>query len=334
MSIYTVRQSNVYPFYKKFYKLSPEHIQNIANIFETHMYGSFPNIKHVSGSNKIPSNITKELHEKYNGGYSIILSPWDETEITKELNNLTDYFTEKCRIKCKFFGKDSPENYWKKNSYKIIAKVKQKYGKITQHDIREELYQTIKFCNNFQVSLAISVLRIFSCKKWLDISAGWGDRLIAAILYGCEKYTGVDPNDCLHKYYNKIISKLSDGKSNFELIHDGFENAKIDDNYDLVFSSPPFFDREFYSESKGDSLINHKTEEEWYTDFLLFSVKKASSKLISGGHMVLYIDEGQKTSYIPRLKNDLNKFMKYNGIIYVAGDTNSKLKKLYVWKKL
>ena len=39
----------------------------------------------------------------------------------------------------------------------------------------------------------------------MDISAGWGDRLITSILFGME-YTGYDPNPLLIDCYNNIIN--------------------------------------------------------------------------------------------------------------------------------
>lgn len=330
MSEYSIEQQAKYPFYKNFYHLSKDHIYNIANSFDTLMFGSYPTTEHIRGTNEIPNNYKNKLTEKYNGNFCIIKSDWEEM---RELNDLTDYFTEECRIKCRFYNNMSPAKYWKKNHKYILAHLKNKFGVLNPIEIRNELFNRIKFCNNFQVTLAIGVLRIFCCRKWLDISAGWGDRLIAAILYGCDKYTGVDPNDCLQPKYTEIISSLANDHNKFNVIHGGFETANIpDSDYDLVFTSPPFYDKEFYSTSSGDSLVNYKTEQEWYEKFLLFSLNKAYQKLIKGGHMVLYIDEGKNTTYINKMIDDVNKIMKYNGIIYVTNNKGT-LKKLYVWKK-
>ena len=56
----------------------------------------------------------------------------------------------------------------------------------------------------------------------------------------------------------------------------GFEDLRLKDNYyDLVFSSPPFFDMETYSNNENDSLIKHPNEINWYNDFLIVSLLKS-----------------------------------------------------------
>ena len=172
----------------------------------------------------------------------------------------------------------------------------------------------------------------------MDISAGWGDRLISAILFDLDYYCGVDPNDCLKDLYKKIIDDLvkDDKKNNYQVIHDGFETADLPDmKFDLVFSSPPFFDVEIYSKSSGDSLVRYNSEESWYRDFLIKSIDKAYDYLEKDGHLVLYISEGIKTSYITRMIEHINKKMEYNGIIYYYMEQKKKKhpRKIYVWTK-
>jgi hypothetical protein len=63
--------------------------------------------------------------------------------------------------------------------------------------------------------MALNVLKLFRPRKWLDISAGWGDRLAAAIAYtqlsggDFEKYLGTDPNECLQGGYRAMIDELA-----------------------------------------------------------------------------------------------------------------------------
>ena len=59
-------------------------------------------------------------------------------------------------------------------------------------------------CNNFQVIITMNIYKYFKAKRILDSSAGWGDRLVAAITSGIE-YVGVDPAKCQKPLYHKII---------------------------------------------------------------------------------------------------------------------------------
>ena len=153
---------------------------------------------------------------------------------------------------CQFGNFPSVLDYWQKN-YLNIRNILHKYRKpITNNNVREELYSINKllFCTNFRISVCLEVLDIFKPSKWLDISAGWGDRLISALLSPhVQEYCGVDPNPCLHPGYQSIIKHLDPThQKKCTLIQDGFETAKLPDTkFDLVFSSPPFFNLEVYS---------------------------------------------------------------------------------------
>jgi len=309
-----------YPYYNKHYQLSKEKFDNLINNFT-------PIIHH---------HVPKELHGKFkkmNGKFYFIEENWNKN---RELNDATDFFTEECRVGCKFGKHITPLEFWNKNQNNIIDIVKKEHGKLNVNYIRDIIFRDTKLCNNFRVSIAITVLNIFKAKRWLDISAGWGDRLIAAIGYGVDFYCGVDPNDCLTNKYQTIIDTLlvEEKRNNFMVIHDGFETANIPRNdFDLVFSSPPFFDLEIYSKSEKDSMIKYNTLDKWYDDFLMVSIKKAYDHLIIGGHMVLYMGEGINTNYIHKMINDVNKFMTYLSNIYYYYPHKKFARVLFVWKK-
>lgn len=304
-----------YPLYNKYYNLSLEHFNNLIKKFKPVIIDYIPNkLKY------------KNTIEKCNGKYLLIKEDWDGNE---EINNVTDYFSEIVRIRCNFKNNKSPFDYWVQH-YKNFEKMDIK-------NLRDKMYRETKFCNNFRVSVAMTIFDLFNANKVLDISAGWGDRLIAAIGYGVKKYVGVDPNEDLHPCYAKIIETLVEQsrRKNFVLIKDGFEYAKIPKcKYDLVFSSPPFFDLEEYSVSEKDSLVTHPTAQSWYDDFLIPSLNKAYSNLIIGGFMVLYIADAPNTKYVENMVLYLNGIMKYYGSIYYFYETSYNPRRMYVWKKI
>ena len=251
---------NNYPYYNLIYKLDKKNIKKIVKDFK-------------------PKIITSKFldAQKYNNKYFIILDKWQDNY---ELNSLTDYFTEKIRVQCRFGKHLSPYEHYQKN--------KMKYIKNNILDIREKLFKETRFCNNFRVSVVLAILKTFKVKKYLDISSGWGDRLLASLLYKVELYCGVDPNKDLHKYYKEMIDTFATEKDNFILIEDGFETATLPKTkFDLVFSSPPFFDLEKYSNYDKDSLTKYKTEKNWCDNFLIKSIMKAYEYLEKDGHMIL-----------------------------------------------
>jgi hypothetical protein len=78
----------------------------------------------------------------------------------------------------------------------------------------------------------------------------------------------------------------------FEVRYHPFESGPLADeeHFDLVLTSPPFFDLEIYVSDKADdrqSYKDHPTLDRWLHGFLFFSMKKAWAHLVDGGHMVL-----------------------------------------------
>ena len=200
------------------------------------------------------------------------------------------------------------------------------------------MYIRNKPCNNFRISVCLEVLKLFKPKKWLDISAGWGDRLLSALLYSqlntqFKLYCGVDPNPCLHPYYQEMIKTFNPvGKKEYILIKDGFETASLPDTkFDLVFSSPPFFDLEIYSTSNANSLVKYKGEDGWFNGFLMPSLYKSEEYLEQGGHLVLYMGESQGTKYIPKMIELMDARMQNIGMFYYTD--GAKIREFFCWQK-
>jgi len=292
-----------YPFYRTIYKLDKQHIQSLVNNFT------------VNISTKRILNA-----EHFEDEYFIIIDKW---ETNKEINSLTDYFTESVRIRCNIGKYKTPLEYYRTNKRLFIGR------NITEQ--RDILFRNTKHCNNFKVSVVLTILKLFNVKKYLDISAGWGDRLLASLLFGVTMYCGVDPNKDLHKYYDDMIATFATAKTKkrYILIEDGFETATLPDTkFDMVFSSPPFFDLEKYSNYEADSLTKYKEEREWCDKFLMASLYKAYERIETGGHMILYI---RSSSYLEKRLKELNRLMRYRGIIYFY---DNKLRGMYVWQKM
>lgn len=307
-----------YPYLRYYYKLDLDNYKQVIRNFK-------PNIFHY-----IPKELDKYKNklEKYEQSFFIIKDIFEKTYV---INSLTDYFTEKVRIKCKFGNYLSPKDYWLKYNDNIIKETLQKYKKINIILLRESLYNNSRFCNNFRISVGLTVINHFKPKKWLDISAGWGDRLITALMSNVELYVSCDPNLELHKYYNEIINTLApkEKQQNYIILKNGFIESSFPNlKFDLVFSSPPFFTLEKYSEFKEDSITQFSDEQSWTQNFLIKSLIKSYNYLDKNGHLVLYIDG---SPYVLNEIKRLNKVMQYKGIIYFF---DNKPRAMYVWKKI
>lgn len=305
-----------YPYYNLYYKIDKKQLLKDVKDYKPTIY-----------FDKVPNELHKNKIEKYENNYFIIKENYNATA---NITDITDYFSESIRVKCRFGNSISPLDYWKKNK-KYILNILQQTKDINIKNIRDTIFFNTKLCNNFRITVALTVLNYFKPKKWLDISAGWGDRLMAAILYKIKLYVSVDPNLDLHPCYDNIIKTfVSPAKrKNFIIYKNGFLEAQLpNEKFDFVFSSPPFFTLEIYSQFEENSLMKHKSEKEWCDNFFVKSLIKAYNYLEKDGIMILYMGGSH---YVMHMMHKLDKIMDYKGIIYFYEKSP---RAMYVWKKI
>jgi len=254
---------------------------------------------------------------------------------------LTDYFSHKCRVKCIFNLKEDKSilDLFQDNKKKILTYLKQRNQPITFYNINEYIWKHFRQCTNFNTTVVVSVIKYFAPSKVLDFSAGWGDRLMGAMACGVE-YTGVDPSICMNSIYHRMIDTLVDKgeQKKYKIIQDGFENVTLKaKEYDLVFTSPPFFDMEIYENTETQSVERFKSVIKWKQGFLYPSIKKSFTYLKKGGHLALYITDFRDSSYIYDMKQYIKKNIKgfkYKGDLHWWDQHNPKtVRKIFVWKK-
>jgi cyclopropane fatty-acyl-phospholipid synthase-like methyltransferase len=187
--------------------------------------------------------------------------------------------------------------------------------------------QTGKECTLYPFPAGMEVLKMFKPKKWLDPTAGWGDRLRCAIEYDCE-YTGIDSNKELLSAYEQIIKDKADDPSKYKIKIGKFQSIRLNEKYDLVFTSPPFYTKEIY-----ENMVEWKSIKEFMTEFLKPLIKKSAKYLEKNGHLVLYIEDTNTDEFISLMK-DYAKTQEliYEGAFYYEG-SQGKLKPYYVWLK-
>jgi hypothetical protein len=230
-----------------------------------------------------------------------------------KLIDLTDKYSLNQRLSCRFGDNPKPIDVWKQHPDWTL----------------QELQKHARICTLYPFEAGMTVLKMFKPKKWLDPTAGWGDRLRCAIEYGCE-YLGVDTNSSMQSAYKAIIDDLGEGDHKKYRVKEGkFQNVRIVGKYDLVFTSPPF-----YTVEKYENMADWKSIEEFMKDFLIPLFKRSVAHLESKGHIVLYIEDRPETAFIDLMKEhvkDAHPQLSYEGAFYYEG-ANAKLRPYYVWK--
>jgi hypothetical protein len=215
-------------------------------------------------------------------------------DLYDKVNVLTDYFNEQSRMKCSFNYYLEPINYFRTYNKKILHDVKSK----TPYNMREYIYAHVKECNLFKVSTAAFVYDFFKATHILDFSSGWGDRLLAACALNI-KYFGIDPNVDNHDGYNNIIKYAGDSnmqqvyRSGAEYLPNDIINTRVIQHgkFDLIFTSPPFFDYEIYSSSLQSISSYTASAEHWLVYFLFVVLIKYIPYLQINGTMGIYIQD-------------------------------------------
>lgn len=258
---------------------------------------------------------SKLIDNKYNGRYTIVMR---NIKDYTNYNEITNIIIERCNIKCKFGNSKTmlELSQDKKNIKKIMKTLYENKADVSYKKVALSIYKQTKMCSYFPINITYGFIKHFNVKSMLDISTGWGDRLIASCLADIVYY-GADPNTCNIPYYTQMIELFGNkNKQKFNTV--SFENLEITDTYDLIFSSPPFFELEKYSEDTEQSYLKYTTSNSWVYDFLFVVIKKAWKHLKKGGNMCLYMNDYYKISYCEEMVNYCIENLdscKYNGVI-------------------
>ena len=208
------------------------------------------------------------------------------------------------RMRCGGYNLLSPVQAWASSDEPESNERKKFEGCITRlsrnqpldHRILKAATRLSGACYNaaqFKPAVALGVFRFFGCEKVMDPCAGWGDRLVAACATNVQ-YVGYDPNENLASCYDEISSRFA---SKNQRVRIGcFEDMRIErDEFDLVFTSPPYFDTERYAvgsaTEKDQSWFRYDDLGAWLDFFMHPLIEKSFAALKEGGYLALNIKD-------------------------------------------
>lgn len=154
--------------------------------------------------------------------------------------------------------------------------------------------------SNFRPTAAKTIYEHFDPQLVVDFSMGWGGRLLAALACGVD-YVGIDPNEIAVENNRQLYHDLC---GHFDLPEAEMVTSCAEDilgsgrwKPDLIFTSPPYFDVEKYTDNPTQSYLRYPEEHIWYRDFLGRCISGAFADLAEGGHLVLNVnsDMGDRT---------------------------------------
>lgn len=212
--------------------------------------------------------------------------------LSKKGNIFIDYFTFRQRLST--IG-NKGLSYWDfiKNEtyYPCCIRLMEWYARERPNCNRfKVLYNIFKLyygpINSFRPVLAMDIYDRYKPTCVLDPTMGWGGRLVGASAYGIKKYIGIDLNVELEEPYNDMLRTLEELGSQTE-VQLFFQDCLTIDysalEYDMVFTSPPYFNLELYNGS------NMRTKKEWIEDFYRPIFQQTYNGLSSGGHYIINV---------------------------------------------
>lgn len=276
-------------------------------------------------------------------GDGIIIYTDNSTYLNADV--ISDIFIEDVRLKAKRYDQTMSilEHWIHKESMVKLMGAALDNDFITPEVMRSVIYKQVAETKIFRPTWAKSLLDVviglenIAGKKWLDISAGWGDRLIAAMALDMD-YLGFDPNEDLMIGHNQMINMFG-SQDRHQVVYEPFETTEAigDRMFDVVLSSPPYFDVEDYAPGQeGQSIVSYPDYDIWMKQFMFVSLSKAWNHLKVGGHLILHLGDTRTTKLCEPTNLFIEEYLEgasWEGIIGLEG-LNEYPRPTWIWKKV
>lgn len=162
-------------------------------------------------------------------------------------------------------------------------------------------YQNIQYVNEFPPFVARSIylqygdpfFRKHGKLTILDPCAGWGGRMIGAASIQNTHYVACEPST---ETYNGLVKlgawlKTLQPSFTYHIYHVPYEDFEPDELFDVVLTSPPYYDTEHYSDEETNSLNRYKTFDAWIIGFFKPLILNTIKCLKDGGVFILNIGD-------------------------------------------
>jgi len=202
--------------------------------------------------------------------------------------------------------------------------------------------------SNFRPTVAKYIYEKY-CPKGgvvLDPCAGYSGRLLGALASSTvASYVGYDPDKRQImggvRLFEDVMPAIPKVIMDVDLWQMPFEESQIESQqFDLVFTSPPYFDKEMYSDDHTQSYVRFPTYEQWADGFLFTLISNSYCALKNGGYFAINVAGKEiirdTLQYATNLFGEpvVTKKMRLSKVLG-HGDTGTfKLENIYIFQKL
>ena len=244
-------------------------------------------------------NLSKELDRLKNNDVKKILLEGNELQqVMLGLGICNVFHPHMWDVKCRN-QKTPKEVFLNKELFKraIRKRLHMSDSRLGIFNVRKSLkiFSGAQSVSNFRPTIARYIYETY-CEAGatvLDPCMGYGGRLLGSIVSSTVyAYHGVDP--CVKTYDGNCRLDVELNNTH----HNKFFNVPFEDftttmRYDFIFTSPPYFDLEKYSDEPTQSYLRYPQYEEWVKGFLQPLIEKSYAYLKKGKYFAINV-HGEK----------------------------------------
>jgi 16S rRNA G966 N2-methylase RsmD len=246
-------------------------------------------------------------------------------------NSASNYFQQANRWTVSGTVSPGPERTWSSKEFMTSLMgglYTLKFDEVNRNSLRVCLSLRKYICSQFKPVVAKALYDMVSARNVLDISAGWGDRLCGFMASEKgEHYVGIDPRKENHPIYEQQAEFYkkhngffeTDKKTTFHCSPaEDMDYSDYTDYFDIVFSSPPYFNVERYSYDDTQSWVRYNNIDAWNKLFLHKTIEKVWPTIRKGGYLAINIadvyaaSKGDGKGY-QEITNPMNDYIKSIG---------------------
>lgn len=230
------------------------------------------------------------------------LPTFTEEQLRKDWKDLKNWYTTNTTINstsrigmrlCEHFfpnfyqitmkGKSFESLWTKENLIKILRWNRSSHSTPYLSELKRGIYFCCGLTKNtqFRPQLAKMIVDSAGARRVLDPCAGWGGRMLGTVSTGAE-YVAYEPNTETYQHLQELVDFL--GINNWVTIYNQPAETMGDiGSFDLVLTSPPYFNLEVYTDEITQSYANFKNYREWDDGWFQPLIKTCLSKLDEDG---------------------------------------------------
>lgn len=208
-------------------------------------------------------------------------------------NRTSDYLFQDIRWTCKGGRLPSPSESWNDpNARKAIFHhmIDADVPYVDRHRLRKHLGTRRYIPTAYRPATAKALFDLLKPEAVLDLSFGWGDRLVG---FEASKHTrtyfGIDPDKRVLEQGRKLHKLCRQTRKSVELYNSPAEDFAYDilDPVDMLYFAPPPFNTERYTEEATQAHTRYEDEHAFVYNFLVETIRKAWPILKPGGTLAI-----------------------------------------------